>query len=149
MHNDLWQGNCTPWQARFIEHNSLMLGYQAWSGYLQHGGGLLVCDGMNSISPAFDWDVEVAVFDPIFVARSRVPKYLRSLELEPEIIDVVNDALSTYDPAQEIVLLLHGNQAVEINLLQNLAISPPQCYSQVQRRWAEFQPSVPSYRRSL
>lgn len=43
-------------------------------------------------------------------------------------------AIATYDPTQAMVVLAIGNGAVDINLLQNLAISPADCYKQVQQR---------------
>ena len=53
----------------------------------------------------------------------------------------------TYDPTQAIVILIIGNGAVDINLLQNLRISPAECYRQVQQRWVEFQPDLTTQRR--
>ncbi|MGG6266558.1 hypothetical protein ACQ4M3_17030 [Leptolyngbya sp. AN03gr2] len=142
MHNDRWQENCTHWQSRFIHHNSLTLGYLAWNGYLRHQRGLLTCDVINPILYSIDWQFNSVAFNPFFVAQARVAKYLQELELEQSAIDVVTSAIVTYNPTEAIVLLIRRNQEVEINLLQNLAISPPHCYQQVQRRWAEFQPSL-------
>ncbi|MBE9009201.1 hypothetical protein IQ250_03160 [Pseudanabaenaceae cyanobacterium LEGE 13415] len=147
MHNDLWQITDTHWQPRFIHCNSLMLGYVAWNGYLQQGQGLLVCDVIDPILPTINWSTDSIAFDQFFLAQARTAPYLRSLKLESTVIDAVGHAIVTYDPTQAIVLLIHGNQEPEINLLQNLAISPSDCYDQVQRRWAEFQPSFTPHRR--
>jgi hypothetical protein len=139
MHSDPWQKNCTHWQSQFIHHNSLMLGYLAWHGYLQHRQGLLVCD-VTDLS-GIDWNVDSVAFAQCFVAQPQVTGYLQNLKLEQSVIEVVSGAIAAYNPTTAIVLLIHASQAVEIDLLQNLAISPPQCYQQVKRRWAEFQPS--------
>jgi hypothetical protein len=72
---------------------------------------------------------------------SLVTEYLRSLKLEQSVVEIVSAEIAAYDPTCAIVLLIHAPQEVQINLLQNLAISPPHCYQQVKRRWAEFQPS--------
>lgn len=149
MHNDLWQRTDTPWQPRFIHGNSLMLGYVAWNGYIQQGQGLLVCDVIDPILPTINWSTDLIAFNQLFIAQAKAAKYLRSLRLESTVIDAVERAISTYNPNEEIVLLIHGNQALEINLLQNLAISPSDCYDQVKRRWKEFQPSlISSWRHS-
>jgi hypothetical protein len=132
-----------------------MLGFLAWKGYLQEGRGLLVCDVIDPIFSTINWTTDLIAFEHCFIAQAKTGKYLRtakrlsarSLELESAVIEGVERAISSYNPQQMIVLLIQGNQELEINLLQNLGISPSDCYHQVQRRWAEFQPSLTPQRR--
>jgi hypothetical protein len=147
MQNDLWQGYSGYWQNRFIHHHGLILGYIAWSGYLHQGRGLVVCDVVGAISPAIDWNIDTVAFHQTFIPQGRATKYLEVLELNHESVRVVSQAIATYEPSQSIVVLVTGNRAVDINLLHNLAISPPECYNQLQQRWAEFQPDPITLRR--
>ncbi|MEL4894617.1 hypothetical protein [Crocosphaera sp. Alani8] len=78
----------------------------------------------------------------VFIPQAQVEAYLQVLELQPEIVTRLLNAINTYVPTQAIVLLVVGNGVVHINLLENLKISPADCYAQVQHRWAEFQPNL-------
>ncbi len=145
--NDLWQGCSDYWQNRFIHHHLLTIGYTAWSGYLNTGREIVVCDVVDRISPSIDWRVDTVIFDRAFIPQAQVAKYLEALELERETVTALLRAIAFYDPNRAIVVLVIGNGTVDINLLQHLKISPTDCYSQVQRRWAEFQPGLTPQRR--
>jgi hypothetical protein len=82
-----------------------------------------------NIPPAaeYDWD---------FIPHPKVESYLRGAGAIT--IDAVLEAIATYDPTSMIVVLLTSNNTININLLQNLKISPAQAYAQVQRRCSEF-----------
>ncbi|MBW4443902.1 MAG: hypothetical protein KME10_22285 [Plectolyngbya sp. WJT66-NPBG17] len=142
IRNDCWQKDNRHWQHQLIHHNILTLGYGAWNGYLQRGRGLLVCDVVDPILPSIDWQVDFVSFNQMFIPQVQVAGYLGELQLEQTVVAGVESAIATYNPAQAIVLLIHGNQELEINLLQNLAISPVDCAKQVRRRWEEFQPQA-------
>jgi len=147
MRNELWQGYFGYWQNQFIRHNILILGYTAWIGYVNEGRGMTVCHTVDTIPPSIDWSVDTITFNRVFIPQAQVAKYLRAFELEQGIVTALLEAIATYDPTQAIVILVIGNGAVDINLLQHLAISPANCYEQVQRRWAEFQPDLTTQRR--
>ncbi|MUG92619.1 hypothetical protein F7734_09195 [Scytonema sp. UIC 10036] len=142
MRNEFWQGYFGYWQNRFIHHNILTIGYTAWNGYLNAGKGMVVCDVVDAIPTAIDWSVDTVSFNRAFIPQAQVTLYLQALELEKDAVTALHKAIATYDPTQEMVILLVGNGAVDINLLQNLAISPAECYKQVQQRWAEFYPDL-------
>jgi len=139
MRNELWQGYFGYWQNRFIHHNILTIGYTAWMGYTNEGRGMVVCDVVDPVLPTIDWSLETVNFEQIFVPQVQVASYLHSLELEQEVVIALLNAIATYDPTQAIVTLVIGNGAIDINLLQNLATAPADCYRQVQHRWSEFQ----------
>jgi hypothetical protein len=140
--NDVWQGCFGYWQNHFIHHNLLTIGYTAWIGYADQGRGMVVCDLVDTISPAIDWSIDTMTFSQAFIPQAQVVNYMQRLKLEKEAVTALLKVIATYDPTQAIVVLVIGNGAVNINLLQNLAISPANCYEQVQRRWAEFQPDL-------
>lgn len=140
--NDLWQGYCDYWQNRFIHHHLLTIGYTAWSGYLNEGRGLVVCKVVDRISPSTDWSIDTVTFSRAFRPQAQAAKYLQALELKRETVTALLETTAIYDPTQAIVLLIIGNGQVDINLLQNLKVSPSDCYEQVQRRWVEFQPDL-------
>jgi hypothetical protein len=147
MRNELWQGYFGYWQNQFIRHNILILGYTAWNGYTNEKRGMVVCDVIDIIPPSIDWSIDTVTFNRAFIPQAEVAKYLEAFELENETVTTLLNSIATYDPTQAIVILVIGNGAVDINLLQNLAISPADCYQQVQRRWAEFQPDLTPPRR--
>jgi hypothetical protein len=140
MRNELWQGDFGYWQNQFIHQNILTIGYTAWKGYITQGRGIVVCDVVDVILPSIDWSVDTVGFNLIFIPEARVADYLQALELEQDAITGLLSQITTYDATQAIVVLVIGNGAVDINLLHHLAISPLDCYDQVQQRWMEFQP---------
>lgn len=142
MRNELWQGNFGYWQSQFIHHHLLVIGYTAWQGYQTTGRGMVVCQMVDEIPQFIDWHVDAVRFHRAFVPQAQAEAYLQALELEPGALPTLLGAIATYDPNQALVVLVIGNGAVNINLLQNLAISPTDCYHQVQQRWAEFQPDL-------
>jgi len=144
MRNELWQGYFDYWQNRFIHHNILLLGYTAWSGYTNEGRGLVICDVVDKVPASIDWNLDTVTFNRAFVPQSHVTQYLQGLELEEEAVTALLKAIATYDPTQTIAILVIGNGAVDINLLQNLAIAPADCFKQVEQRWAEFQLGLPA-----
>ncbi|MBF2079904.1 MAG: hypothetical protein IGR76_15640 [Synechococcales cyanobacterium T60_A2020_003] len=145
--NDLWRGNFDYWQNRFIQHNLLTIGYTAWLGYVNQGRGMVVCDVVDAIPPTIDWRIDTVTFHQAFIPQFQSCTYMQALELEKTAVQALLESIATYDPAQAIVVLVTGDGAVDINLLQNLAISPANCYEQVRRRWAEFQPDLNTQRR--
>lgn len=136
--NDAWQGCCNDWQNDFIKQNLLLLGYAAWQGYLNDGRGVLICKVTDEIPAWIDWQVEQVRFTQQFISQGQLSSDLRESELEQAAIDCLHQSIPTYDPTREILILIQGNGAVEINLLQP-KIVPPSSYEQVQQRWAEFQ----------
>jgi len=140
----IWIDNLTwphtrDWQTSLIHQNLLAIGYSAWNGYLMFGPGLVVCQLTDLLSEPFDWAV-----DSLPVALSFVPKaQAAQLQLlDPAAVPALLQALTTYEPTQAILLLVCGNDEVNLSLLQDLAIAPADCYNQVRCRWDEFAPSL-------
>ncbi|NET54817.1 MAG: hypothetical protein F6K47_00995 [Symploca sp. SIO2E6] len=142
--DSLWQGCFGYWQNLFIQQNLFSLGYTAWNGYLNTGKGIVVCNVVDTISSKINWEVDRVTFHQEFIPQGQVEAYLQALELQLEAVTALLKAITTYDPNQAIVLLIIGNDVVDINFfyLQNMPITPPQCYQQVCKTWEEFQPAV-------
>lgn len=138
--HDLWQEGSNDWQNQFMHHHILILGYTAWIGYINEGRGMVVCEVVDDIPSSINWQVDTVSFHRKYIPQVQSEQYLQALELPHNSVTVLLDEMATYDPTQAIVVLIIGNSTVDINLLQHLKVSPSDCYSQVQRRWAEFQP---------
>ncbi len=139
LKNDVWQSCFGYWQNSFMQQNLLLLGYTAWNGYLNHGRGVLICEITDRVPAEIDWQVERVEFTQQFLPLDRMASYLQKSELAPGAIAPLIQAITTYNPTREIVILIWDSGTVDINLLR-LTITPPNCYEQVQRRWVEFQP---------
>jgi hypothetical protein len=144
--NNVWQGDCGYWQDRFIRENLLPLGHAAWQGFSTEGRGMVVCNVAmptprcaNANVGSVDWCSDIVEYTVQFVPLSNVSTYLKTLSLEATLIEHLVDTVQTYDPVQSILLLINENGRADINLLQNLKVSPIDCYQQVQRRWVKFQ----------
>jgi hypothetical protein len=154
--NDLWQGDCGYWQDRFIRENLLPLGHAAWQGYINQERGMVVCDVAmptarcaNANIGSVDWGSDTVEYTVRFVPLSNVSAYLQTFNLEAALIEHLIDTVCTYDPTQQVLLLINADGGAEINLLQHLAIAPADCHQQMQRRWSEFQLENPTLRRKL
>lgn len=147
--DSIWQGCFGYWQNLFIRENLLSLGHAAWQGFITQGRGMVVCDVVIADVGAVDWHRDIVEYTVRFVPLSTVSAYLQTLNLEATSIEHLIDAVQTYDPARAILLLIHENERTDINLLQQLAISPADCYQQIQQRWSEFQLENPTPRRTL
>jgi hypothetical protein len=140
--DSVWQGSFGYWQNLFIHQHILSIGYTAWNGFLTQGRGLVICNVDLVSDVAVDWRSETVRHHLQFISQGQCPNYLQQIELESAVIPNLLDIIDTYDPNRSIVLLLTGKGQIDINLLQQLAISPAECYEQVHQRWEEFQPTA-------
>lgn len=140
--DSVWQGSFGYWQSLFMQQNILIIGHSAWEGYLTAGRGMVCCQVYIPLPSAVDWSLNIVDFERLFIPQAEAQNYLTSLNIEPEAIAALLEAIATYDPAQSIVTLVTGNGEMGIHLLQNLAILPAQAYEQVEQRWSEFQPGL-------
>ena len=145
MKSDLWQGYCGYWQNSFIGKNFLLIGHKAWEEFMTKGRGLVICNVGIVEDESVDWKTEITDHTVDFVPLSNIPAYLQAFNLEVTIIQNIIDRIFTYDPIQQIPLLINENGQIEIHMLQNLAISTIDCYQQIERRWSEFQLDSPTH----
>ena len=134
-----WQGHFGYWQPLFIHEHLLAIGHAAWQGFLQHGRGLVVCDVDLPIGSELDWRADIANYRLQFLPfTAALAQQAQGLALQTEEQAALKQTLETYQPNQDIALLLSGNGQRQISWLRNLAIAPEECYAQVQHRWQEF-----------
>lgn len=133
------------WQQDFIATNLLAIGYNAWVGYLGGKRGAIIC---STNSPTVG--IAGETFKTHFVPRSRLAAFLNAWLAAPDTVILrhhfmnahILEAVDTYNPAREAVFLLESFNQVTFFYLKNLPITPPQCYEQVCKGWAEFQPQA-------
>jgi len=133
------QGSFGHWQNLFIHQNMLTIGYTAWNGFLTVGLGMVVCDVDLPVNTPVNWQVDTVPHHLQFITELSVTDYLQRMELEPSAISNLLQIIATYNPTQQIIILLTGDGKIEIDLLQRLPIAPADCYQQVRQRWEEFQ----------
>lgn len=138
--NDLWQGAYQCGQNGFIHENLLLIGYFAWQGFMQFGPGLTVCDLDASVMDYPSNRQEIVPFATEFIVEAKGVKYLQQEEIENDAIALIQSAVRHYDPKRALILVLSVHSQLEILLLQNLAITPPECHTHVCNRWEEFMP---------
>ena len=137
-HPSIWQGCFGYWQPLFIREHLLPLGHAAWQGFLAQGRGIVACEVEVADAAAVDWTGERVPYTLCFIPQAQTLEYLQSLKLEAAFIARLQALVQTYKPEQDLLLSLRSNGPVDINLLHNLAIAPPDCYRQVCNRWDEF-----------
>lgn len=141
IEDSVWQGSFGYWQHLFIHQNILSIGHTAWNGFLNSGKGIVVCTINTPIDGSINWSVDSVQYDLEFICHLDAKAYLQQFKLEEKTVSNLIQIVATYEPDRAIVFLSIGNGQIDINLLQNLAISPVLCYQQVCQRWEEFQPS--------
>ncbi|MEG4577238.1 hypothetical protein QUA56_31885 [Microcoleus sp. N3A4] len=142
------QGSFGYWQNLFVHQNMLTIGYTAWNGFLTVGRGMVVCDVNLPVNTPVNWQVDTVRYHLQFITELSVADYLQRRSIESSAISNLLQIIATYNPTQEIIILLTGDGQIEIDLLQRLAIPPAACYEQVRLRWDEFQLFETTQRRS-
>lgn len=140
--NSVWQGNFGYWQNDFIHANLLMIGYYAWNGFVESGRGIVRLDVEDTAIAIKVMSLDLVPFSAEFLVQQQLLSQMQVHKFEPEFIEQLLQVVDSYNPQQDVILLLTTNAQAEINLLQNLKITPPECARQVRQRWDEFQPCL-------
>ncbi|WP_144416073.1 hypothetical protein [Calothrix sp. 336/3] len=118
--------------------NIVLIGYTAWKGFLKLGrGAVFCCIQEDNLPGKLD-----EILNLKFFTKSQLEIYLHELILAPKSIPSILQAVDSYNPQTDLILLLQFDSKFEVNILQNLSISPPVCYQQVSQRWEEFHPQM-------
>ncbi|ABW33133.1 hypothetical protein [Acaryochloris marina] len=136
------------WQQAFITTNLLVLGYNAWCGFLTGARGAVVCS-LNS--PQLGMTGES--FPAHYISRARLAPFLNAWLAIPDTVILTHhhitshilDVVDGYNPETDIILLLESGDLASFFYLRNLPISPPQSYEVVCKGWDEFKPIEPDY----
>jgi hypothetical protein len=151
LKDSVWQGNFGYWQTGYIHTNLLMIGYLAWSGFLQFGRGFVVCTVDEAAIATNTTPLTLSPFTAQFIPAAQLSTVLSLASMtgtlpacEPTEIPVLQKQANDYDPNRDVMILLIANGRMEASLLHNLAIAPQDCHQQVRDRWEEFQPCLMS-----
>ncbi|NJK57919.1 MAG: hypothetical protein HC939_18960 [Pleurocapsa sp. SU_5_0] len=137
--DSVWQSSSCNWQSLFIRENFLSLGHTAWQGFITQGQGIVVCHLAVEDTRSINWSLDLVEYEAHFLNELEVALYLQLLNLKDREIALLVDKVHNYDPETELILLIKKDNSIYLNLIQNLAISPAECYQQVQKRQSEFQ----------
>ncbi|MEA5627623.1 hypothetical protein [Nostoc sp. UHCC 0251] len=138
----IWQGNFGYWQNSFIHTNLLIIGYTAWNGFQSFGRGVVICDVDTQVTDPTISSLDTVPFTLQFLPCDLIGLYLRSQSISSSMISSIPSVVATYNPHQDILLVLKADPQIEVNFLHQLKIAPPDCYEQVCKRWEEFQPNL-------
>ncbi|MEG4345008.1 hypothetical protein QUB70_17160 [Microcoleus sp. A003_D6] len=116
------QGSFDYWQNLFVHQNMLTIRYTAWNEFLTLGLGTVVSDVDMPVNTPVNWQADTVPHHLQFITELSVKDYLKRLELEPSTISNLLQIIATYNPTQEIIILLTRKGKIEIDLLQRLAI---------------------------
>ncbi len=100
---------------------------------------MVACKITTPINGSVNWSVDTIKYDLQFISDLEATVYLQQLEIEENTVSNLLQIIAGYEPKAAIIFLSIANGQIDINLLQNLAISPVECYEQVCKRWEEFQ----------
>lgn len=140
--NSVWQGNFGYWQNSFIHTNLLVMGYTAWKGFQSFGRGVVLCEVDTQVTHSTITSLDTVPFFLQFLPGDLIRYYLQSQSICSSMISSILPAAATYNPHEDILLVLKAHSQIEVNFLHKLKITPPECYEQVCNRWEEFQPSL-------
>jgi len=128
-------------QQDLIAKNLIIIGYNAWAGYLSSDRGALIC---STNHPAVSMTGET--FNCHYVTRSHLTPLLNSWLGVPDTTiqqrhltnNHILEAVDVYDPRTEIILLVESGAEVTFFYLKNLPVDPPECYQTICREGTEF-----------
>ncbi|BAY93718.1 MULTISPECIES: hypothetical protein [unclassified Tolypothrix] len=148
--NCVWQGNFGYWQNSFIHNNILVIGYTAWKGFQSFGRGVVLCDVDIQVTHPTITSLDTVKFTLQFLPLNLIGFYLQTFQdsglisqsICSSMISSISPTVATYNPYQDILLVLKAEHQIEVNFLHKLKITPPDCYEQVCTRWSEFKPSL-------
>ena len=136
-HESVWQGCSGNWQPLFVREYWLPIGHAAWQGFLSQGRGIVVCE-VAGATATVDWRCTAVDYTLRFVAQASLVSYWCDLGLTADQRLSLDGAIATYDPAQDVILLLLADSPPHITCLQGWAVTPPECFRLLSDRAPEF-----------
>lgn len=129
------------WQHAFVITNLLSISYNAWIGYRSGDRGAVIC---SLGSPRLGITGES--FQAYYVPRSRMAAFLNAWLAAPDTVILqhhhinshILQAVDTYNPLTDAIVLLESGGQATFLYLRNLPIAPPQGYEIVCNGWNEF-----------
>ncbi|NJM23529.1 MAG: hypothetical protein HC907_35325 [Richelia sp. SM1_7_0] len=130
--------------------NLLLIGYTAWKGFLKLGRGVVICiiddvkhNTVNLSHTPFStvhnkYQLADEIVSTHFLNRKDVEAFLQEWVVPAETITKILQAVDSYNPQFDMILLTKNGSQIEVDILQKSVLAPVECYQQVIRRWSEF-----------
>lgn len=125
--------------------NFLLIGYTAWKGFSKVGRGVVFCQIKKVYLPHIPflrvpekYQTADEVVSTHFLAKAELVAYLHEWMVGEEIITSIFQAVDSYNPRQDMIILAKGGSQIEVDILQKPVMTPIECYQQVRQRWDEF-----------
>ena len=126
-------------------NNFLLIGYTAWKGFSKLGRGAVFCHIKKVDLPRVPFSTirgkyhcADEIVNTHFLMQTDLKAYLHEWMVAPKTIDSILQAVDTYKPQQDMILLVKDGSQIEVNVLQKPLITPSECYQKVRQRWDEF-----------
>jgi hypothetical protein len=126
----------------FFAQNFLLIGYQAWQGYLNLERGLVVISSEIDLLDDTDrylGDRSIPNLNFRYIPQAQLAIYLQEWLVPDEAIEPILTAVADYQPHAELVFAVESGVKLDIGWCQNLPVLPPDCHQQIDRRLSEFQ----------
>jgi len=137
IQDSVWQGCFGDWQPLFIREYWLPIGHAAWQGFLRQGRGVVVCE-VPGATATVDWSCTAVPHTISFVAQANLASCWHNSGLPADPWPPLDEATATYDPCQDVILLLLSDSPPYLSCLRGWAVPPPECFRQMGDRAAEF-----------
>ncbi|MGF1676743.1 MAG: hypothetical protein ACFCUV_24150 [Rivularia sp. (in: cyanobacteria)] len=125
--------------------NFLLIGYTAWKGFSKIGRGVVFCQikkvdlpRVPFLSVRGKYQTADEVVSTHFLAKPELLAYLHEWMIAKETITSILQAVDSYNPQQDMIILAKDGSQIEVDILQNSVMTPIECYQQIRQRWDEF-----------
>ncbi|MBF2014168.1 MAG: hypothetical protein IGS23_02925 [Rivularia sp. T60_A2020_040] len=125
--------------------NFLLIGYTAWKGFSKMGRGAVFCQIKKVDLPRFPFlsvrgksHCVDEVVGTHFLPKKELLAYLHEWMIAKETITSILQAVDSYNPQQDMIILAKDGSQIEVDILQNSVMTPIECYQQIRQRWDEF-----------
>jgi hypothetical protein len=125
--------------------NFLLIGYTAWKGFSKIGRGAVFCQikkvdllPVSFLNVRGKYQTADEVVSTHFLAKPELVAYLHEWMVGEETITSIVQAVDSYNPKQDMIILAKEGSKIEVDILQKPVMTPVECYHQVHQHWNEF-----------
>ncbi len=125
--------------------NFLLIGYTAWKGFSKVGRGVVFCQIKKVDLPQVPflhvrgkYHTADEIVSTHFLAKTELVAYLHEWMVGKETVIRIVQAVDSYNPQQDMIILAKEGSQIEVDILQNSVMTPIECYQQVRQNWNEF-----------
>ncbi len=129
-------------RTNFFTQNFLLIGYQAWQGYLNFDRGLVVISSEIDLLDESDRYLGDRLEPDLnfrYIPQAQLSVYLQEWLVPDDSVEPILTAIADYQPQSELVFAIESQSKLDIGWCQNLQVLPPECHQQIDRRLSDFQ----------